>query len=416
MKLKNKFILMFSSYLGLPKEIYILFLGKIINCIGSFIYPLLSLILINKIGLSISQAGEFVTFLALLQAPCVLVGGKLVDSIGRKKVILIFQGLSACTFIICGFLPLSNALTKFILLASCFSSVSSPAYDALVADITTSENRKNSFSLIYIGLNLGFAIGPLLGGLLFNNYLSLIFIGDGVTTLIYLLLIGYFIKDTKPNLLESSINENNSSFEKSENCSVFKIFLKRPILIYYSLLMLTFHFAYSQWGFAVPIQLNDIFSTNGAKYFGFLSSFNGLIVILFTPIITIITKKYRMLSIISSGGLFYSLAFGLCYFASNLFLFFIIVTIMTIGEISIATNSQTFIANLSPSSHRGRINSILPLLYGTGNGIGPIIMGKMISGVGIKQAWLIVSLIVGIGGILMYLLNYINISSYNTNQ
>lgn len=86
---------------------------------------------------------------------------------------------------------------------------------------------------------------------------------------------------------------------------------------------------------------------------------------------------------------------------------------MTIGEISIATNAQTFIANLSPSSHRGRINSILPLLYGTGNGIGPIIMGKMISGFGMKQAWLIVSLIVGIGGILMYLLNYINISSYN---
>ncbi|MGN2369500.1 hypothetical protein ACTFJW_05480 [Clostridium cagae] len=54
MKLKNKFILMFSSYLGLPKEIYILFLGKIINCIGAFIYPLLSLILIQKIGLSIS--------------------------------------------------------------------------------------------------------------------------------------------------------------------------------------------------------------------------------------------------------------------------------------------------------------------------------------------------------------------------
>ncbi|WP_252229231.1 MFS transporter [Clostridium sp. ZBS15] len=409
MKLKNKLILIFSPYSGLPKEIYILFLGKIINCIGSFIYPLLSLILIQKIGLSISQAGEFVTFLAILQAPCVLIGGKLVDSIGRKKVILVFQGLSACTFIICGFLPLSNTLTNFILLASCFSSVSLPAYDALVSDITTPENRKTSFSLIYIGLNLGFAIGPLLGGLLFNNYLNLIFIGDGITTFIYLILIGCFIKDIKPN----SIQENINSLEKSQHCSVFKVLVKRPILIYYSLLMLTFNFAYSQWGFAVPIQLNDIFSTNGARYFGVLSSLNGLIVILFTPIITVLTKKYRILSIISVGGLLYSLAFGLCSFASNIFSFFIIVAIMTIGEISIATNAQTFIANLSPSSHRGRINSILPLLYGTGNGIGPIIMGRMISVVGIRQAWLIVSLIVGIGGMLMYLLNYINISSYN---
>ncbi|AOR23966.1 MFS transporter [Clostridium taeniosporum] len=413
MNKKNNYKKMLSIYSGLPKEIYILFLGKIINCIGSFIHPLLSLILIKKIGLTISQAGEFVTFLAVLQAPCILIGGKLVDTIGRKKIILIFQGLSACTFIICGFLPLSNILTNFILIACCFSSVSSPAYDALVSDLTNAKNRRASFSLIYIGLNLGFSIGPLLGGFLFNNYLNLIFIGDGITTIVYLLLITYFVKDIKPKILYNSIQENLNPLEKFENCSVFRIFLKRPILIYYSFLLLIFQFAYSQWSFAIPIQLNELFSSNGAKYFGFLGSCNGIVVVLFTPLIASLTKKYKILSIISMGGILYSISFGLCSFISKFLLFIIVIIIMTIGEIAISINSQTFIANLSPASHRGRINSFLPLIYGMGNGIGPILMSKIISATGIREAFLIVSLIVGIGGLLMYFLNYINTSIYN---
>lgn len=403
----------FSLYFGLPKEIYILFIGKMINCIGSFIYPLLSLILIDKIGLSVAEAGEFVTLLAILQAPSILIGGKLVDSIGRKKIILIFQGLSAFTFIICGFLPVSHILTKFILLASCFSSVSMPAYDALVSDLTTTKNRRASFSLIYIGLNLGFAIGPLLGGFLFNNYLSLIFIGDGITTLLYLLLIKFFIKEINKNSSNALIQKQLNPLEKSENCSVFKILLSRPILIYYSLLLLTFQFAGSQFGFAIPIQLNILFGDNSAKYFGYLGSLNGLIVILFTPFITSLTKKFRILSIISFGGILYCISFGLCGFISKLFSFIIFIIIMTIGEIAIVTNSQTFIANYSPSSHRGRINSLLPLIYGSGNGLGPIIMGNMISLIGINKAWLVISSIVLIGGVLMYFLNYIDTSKYN---
>ena len=40
-----------STYKGLPKEFYVLFIGRIINCIGSFVHPLMSLILTEKIGL-----------------------------------------------------------------------------------------------------------------------------------------------------------------------------------------------------------------------------------------------------------------------------------------------------------------------------------------------------------------------------
>ncbi|WP_343349012.1 hypothetical protein [Terrisporobacter petrolearius] len=41
-----------STYKGLPREIYILFLGKIVNAMGAFVKPLMSLILTQKLGMS----------------------------------------------------------------------------------------------------------------------------------------------------------------------------------------------------------------------------------------------------------------------------------------------------------------------------------------------------------------------------
>ncbi|GAA0075893.1 MFS transporter [Clostridium sp. CTA-5] len=402
--INNKIKLILNTYTELPIEIYILFIGKMINCIGAFVYPLLSLILTQKIGFPIEEAGFFVTFTAIFQAPCILLGGKLVDTIGRKKVLLIFQSLGAFCFIICGFLNPSHTLARFIMCASCLYSIAHPAYDSIVGDITTKENRKASFSLIYMGLNLGFAIGPLVGGLLFKNHLKILFIGDAFTTLISVILIGYFIKET----YNVSNNKDNNTLEKTEHGSVFEFILKRPILIYYSLLMVIFQFAYSQWGFAIPIQLETLFGDNGAQYFGFLGSCNGIIVIIFTPLITVLTRKYDILSIIATGGLLYAISFGCCSFISKVPSFFIIVIIMTIGEVAIATNSGTFINNLTPSSHRGRINSLLPLIYGTGYALGPSIMGKLINIIGLSNAWLIVGITTCISAVLMYFLNYTN--------
>ncbi|MDO7205649.1 hypothetical protein Q5M85_17620 [Paraclostridium bifermentans] len=56
-----------------------------------------------------------------------------------------------------------------------------------------------------------------------------------------------------------------------------------------------YYFSYSQWGFALPIQLEDLFGSNGAKLYGLLGGINGVVVIVFTPIITYLTTKMNVL-------------------------------------------------------------------------------------------------------------------------
>ncbi|MGH4123406.1 MAG: MFS transporter [Clostridium sp.] len=392
----------YSPYVGLPKEIYIIFISRIINTMGCFVHPLLALILTQKIGLQKDAAGMYITVLSLLSAPCLILGGKLVDTIGRKKVILISQGFGAITLICCGFIKPNIMMTYILMLSSILYSLSTPAYDAMLADLTTPENRKASYSLVYMGWNLGFVIGPLIGGMLFKNYLSLVFIGDGITTILSLVLVMVYVKETIGK--EMGLTQGNRQQEKRVEGSVFSVLLSRPILLLFSLILFFYHFEYSQWGFTLPLQLGEIYKNSGAFYYGILAALNGAIVILITPVISKITFSIKAIRAISIGGLFYAVAFGMFAVTKifSIFLFFTI--IMTIGEIMININAATFIANHTPSSHRGRVSAILPIISGAGYAFGPIIMGKIITKYSISFGWIIIGIIGVISAFMMFLL------------
>lgn len=397
-----------QPYKGLPKEIYILFISRIINSIGCFVQPLLALILTNKIGLAKDAAGTYITALSLLAVPSLIIGGKLVDTLGRKKIIIISQGFGALSIIACGFMKPNIFMVYMLMLSSLLYALSSPAYDAMLADLTTPETRKGAYSLLYMGWNLGFAVGPIIGGFLYKSYLSIVFIGDGATTILSLLLVIYFVSETKGRDINIEVDEKRE-LEKDVEGSVLKVLLSRPILIFYALILLCFEFEYSQWGFTLPIQMEEVFRDMGGAYYGILASFNGLIVIIFTPIISSLTHTFKPIRVVALGGLCYGVSFGMLTFTKVLDLFFIAIFIMTVGEILISINSSTFIANHTPASHRGRVSAVLPLIFGAGYTFGPMIMGHFISVYSISKAWLLIGGIGLISAFLMEMLERLDI-------
>lgn len=395
---------LFEPYRGLPREIYVIFLSRVINSMGAFVFPLLTLILTGKIGLTAGQAGAFMSLLLAFNAPSMIVGGKLVDTIGRKRIIIISQLLGASAVISCGFMKPTITMAYILAFSSLAYSLSSPAYDAMLADLTTPQNRKASYSLLYMGWNLGFSIGPVIGGFLFKKYLPLVFLGDGITTLISLVLVAIFVKETIHIKDEADINEDRA-LEKSVEGSVFKILLGRPILIYFALIVFCIQFEYAQWGFTLQIHLKQLFKDSGAVYYGTLAGFNGLIVIVFTPLISKITHSFKTIKVIAGGALFYGIAFGMLGFVTDLPLFFVSIFIMTVGEIMISINSSTFIANHTPASHRGRVSSVLPIISGAGYMLGPLSMGMFIAHYSISTGWIIIGALGFLSAVLMRLLD-----------
>ncbi len=389
---------LFTPYKGLPKEIYIIFIARIMNSLGGFVNPLLVLILTQKVGLDAGIAGTYITFISVIAVPGMLLGGKLADSFNRKWLICACQGMGASIYIAAGFISPSMTMVYMIMAASFFFIMCSPAYDAILADLTNPDNRKGAYSLVYMGWNLGFAIGPAIAGMLFQDHLSLIFIIDGICTLLATALIAIFIKETK------SIAEPDRILERNVEGSVFMVLFARPLLVVFALILLCIEFAYTQWSFSIPLHLGELFGDAGASYFGILASFNGILVIAFTPLLTRITQLARPIRVIACGAFCYAAAFGMLAFTTVLPLFYLSIFIMTVGEILIAINASTFMANMTPASHRGRMSSILPLLVGTGNAVSPMIMGNYISTHSIASAWILIGTISILSAALMWFL------------
>lgn len=392
---------LFKSYSGLPRGIYVLFFVRVINSMGSFVFPLLTLFLTDKLGLSAKEAGWFVSLSALSYIPGGLLGVKLSDIIGRKKVMIIFQSLAALLFLPCAFLGKSMIIPWLLILAGVSTGAVQPANSAMVADLTNSSNRKTAFSLLYLGINIGFSIGPILAGFLYKNYFALTFIGNAVAICINIILVTIFVEETKPSTEEQlEVAEE----EKAEEGSVFSVLMKKPVVLAFALLSSVYSFAYSQGNFGTPLQFTEIFGDRAPELMGGIYFTNGIIVVTMTTLIVHLTKKNKPLFNIAVSGVFFAVGFGMNFFIKAYPLYIIATIIWTIGEILNATNSGVYIADHAPSSHRGRFNSVLNIITGGGSAIGPVIMGGYIERVGVVYVWPLVFSITMLSAMLIYIL------------
>ncbi|MFP4564366.1 MAG: MFS transporter, partial [Spirochaetia bacterium] len=81
--------------------------------------------------------------------------------------------------------------------------------------------------------------------------------------------------------------------------------------------------------------------------------------------------------------------FGMIFIIRSLPFFILSTLIWTVGEILQATNTNVYIANHTPISHRGRFNSVLPIIMGTGFALGPPVMGQYIETYGVTAVWVL---------------------------
>ena len=379
----------FRSYTKLPGSVYILFLAGIINSAGNFVYPFLALFLTLKLGYNENRAGLVLTIIIAAEGLGRLVGGKLADWIGRKIIIIILSLLGSVCYLIVVFLGISPFVIYLIVLAGFLKTGAMPAINALVIDVTTKKNRNDAFSLIYLGHNLGFAVGPLVAGFLFVNHLMLIFVVDAITTIIALIPIIILIKEPSKSTEGLTVigDQVVEESERSEAGNTVKVFFKKPVLVGYAFISIILSFVYAQSAFGLPLYLNQIFKQNGPKIFGSLMTVNAIIVIALTLILILIFKKYSPLLNIGIAGILFAVGFGLLFYSKLYYLFVISTVIWTFGEIINSVSSNVFIANYSPANHRGRFNAIIFFISGAGFAISPWLMGLYIRNFGLVNAW-----------------------------
>lgn len=395
---------LFGVYKGLPKPLYTLFAVTIVNSVGIFVFPFMTLYLTGRLGMTQSQAGNFMLLISLLYIPGNFIGGKIADKFGRKKLLVISQVISAALFIPCGFVGLAKFVPYFILASVFFDGITDPARSAMMTDLTTPENRRTAFSLTYLGHNIGFAVGSLIAGFLYEHASSWLFWGNAMAIFVATTIVGLKVPETKPTQQQIDATIGTGSSEEAHKGTVMEALLSRPFLIVFTMITTWYGFVYAQHRFALPLQAKATFGTPGPAIFGSLMTLNAALVIFLSTPIMALTRKWKPINSVALSGLFFALGFGMIGFAKNLFLVYASTVLWTLGEIVNATNEGAYVANHTPISHRGRFQAVLPLIGGLGWMISPPVIGALIDKKGLGTVWPLVGIIAGTAAILLWIL------------
>jgi len=404
-----------QPYKNLPISVYIIFFASIINNLGNFVAPFLTIFLTGSIGMSAAVVGTIVAINSFVGLVSSALGGKLIDVVGRKNIFIFFRTTSAIALMLCAFTKDPIILTVLLILSNFLGGFSLPVYSTIITDITEGEQRNTAFSLQYMALNIGFSVGPLLAAFLYNNFLIWLFLGDAITTFISVVLVAVFIPETMPAKQEVSM-VNSNKLEKIEEGTLFEALVKRPTLLLFSFIVIIYFIVFSQFNFGLSLQVGEVFGKKSATVFGSLMTVNGVMCGIIPMFLTVITKKIKASLNMTAGGILYTIGFGMMFFINSFPLFVISTMVWTMGEMLIATNTNVYIADHAPASHRGRFNSIFPIIRKVGFMVGPMIAGAYVKYTSIRNLWLFVGGISIIGAIMMYRLYLMDSKSLEVTQ
>jgi len=394
----------FNAYRGLPASLYILFGATVINSTGMFVFPFLTLYLTGRLGMTQEEAGVFIMMVSIAYIPANFIGGKIADTFGRKKLMVIAQVISGLLYIPCGFPGVGSNIRWFLLASVFFDGMTDPARTAMMTDLTTPETRRPAFSLTYLGHNLGFAVGMVIAGFLFEKYTSWLFWGNAIAILAAISLVAVKVKETKPTHEQVEASFGTGQQDEGHRGNILQAILSRPNLIIFTALTGLYGFVYAQHRFILPLQTKAFFGDRGPVIYGTLMTLNAVMVIfLSTPIMTL-TQHWKPINAVALAGILFALGFGLIGLSPSVLLIYITTAIWTLGEIVNATNEGTYVANHTPISHRARFQAFLPLLGGLGWTFSPPVVGAFTDRFGLRTAWPFLGAIAAIASIAIYYL------------
>jgi MFS family permease len=381
-------------YRGLPRSVYAIFAATVINGAGMFVFPFLALYLNSKLGMSERQAGDFMFLVSISYLPGAIIGGKLADRFGRKRLMLLAQALSSLMFVPCGFPALAKAVPVLILLSVLFDGFADPARGAMQTDITTPENRQAAFSLIYLGHNLGFAVGPLVAGYLFRSAPDWLFWGNALAALAALALVGLLVPETKPGREAIAASLVSNSSDKAVQGGLLSALRTRPFLIAFVAMNSCLGFVYSQHRFSLPLKaVQALGERSGPAVYGSLMTLNAVMVVLLNAPLVALLKRFKPAHNVALAGCLYMVGFGMLAFSGAPWLFYLSAVLWTLGEIIDATNAQVYVANHTPMSHRGRFAAVLPFIGGAGWALSSPVGGRIIQSAGMAWVWIVSAIV-----------------------
>ncbi|MDF2926248.1 MAG: transporter [Paenibacillaceae bacterium] len=392
MMLKNRALRMWQSY---DIAIWIRAFGTALTSLTNFMMrPFLVLYLYNQLDGSILLSTLVVSLSPLVGMLVNLIAGGLSDRIGRKPVMAAALLIQLASML--GLIAAASVWHYAIMsiLNGIGHSLFGPAANAQVSDVVPEEKRPEVFALFHTALNLGAALGPLLGLALFSWNMHVVFLVCAVSIGIYAAVLWWKVPET----LDPAQQERARTRSRSPNSRIR--LREHTAILWISLAALPVGLLYAQVESTLPLHLETRFD-NYQTVFATMMAFNGLMVIALQMWIARKSKDMPLHWVMGiSYTLFATVSIGYG-FAPWFILLLAVEFAFTIGEMLNGPHLQKLVSVLAPPEHRGFYFSIYGMNWQISRGLGPVLGGIILSHLNGQYLFSLMSAILLVAGVSM---------------
>jgi len=368
-----------NAYSGLSKQMWWLALVMFINRSGTMVIPFLTVYLTSR-GYTLAQAGYVMAAFGCGSIMGGYLGGRLTDRFGHYYVQVFSLLLNGILFIVLGQMQTLLQFAICIFVLSSLGESFRPANSAAIAAYSNEANRTRCYSLNRLAINVGWAIGPAVGGLLASINYQLLFWVDGLTCMLASLLLYFLFADAK-----ASGVRKQASHQSVQSASAYrdKIFLLGMFYIFLVGLCFFQMFNILTVYYKQELHLRE-------NVIGAVLAMNGLIIAFVEMVLVYKLENRRQAVIFMMLGSFF---IGLSFLILNISPAFVFVllqmVIATLGEMLLFPFMNNFWVGRSNESNRGQYAAVYTMSFSAAIVLAPTFASQIATWLGFPVLWVI---------------------------
>ncbi len=377
-----------NSYGGLSRDIWLLSLVMLINRSGAMVIPFLSLYLTASLNFTLAQVGWVLSAFGLGSVAGSFIGGKLTDRVGYFKVQFWTLFLSGFMFMSLIWVRDFWTVCLMIFLTTTIADAFRPANFTAVAAYSHRENRTRAIALVRMAINLGFAVGPAIGGFLAIAYgYHYLFVIDGLTCIGAALLLRVMLSEKAPTQEEADATEADMASVPA-NRSPYR---DRRYMVFIFLIILN-AIAFFQLISTMPLFFREGYSLDESQI-GMLMAFNGLFIAATEmPLIYVLEKRFSKLSIVNFGTFLIGFSFWvLTWLPAGWSAAFFSMFCITVGEMLSLPFISSLAIDRTDEQNRGSYMAVFTMAYSVSHIVSPNLGMQLADNFGFTSMWYVIT-------------------------
>ncbi|MFD1631405.1 MFS transporter [Pseudopedobacter beijingensis] len=354
----------------------------LINRSGAMVIPFLGVYMTQSLHFTLNQTGVVLSCFGVGAVCGSWLGGWLTDKVGQFYIQFFCLLLCVPVYCVLPLLTTPVTLAVGVFVQSLVSETFRPANSVSIASYTKPENITKAFSLNRMAMNLGFSIGPALGGFLAAFSYHWLFYGNAISCGLAGIMFYLFFKDKAPRKLAS----HQKIKDKNKGISPWK----DSRFLLFSILCCLYSVCFFQLLNTLPLFYREVHHLSEWDI-GLILAFSGLVVFsLEMLLVHLAERKLTASAIIILGTLICGISYSMLVLPGKFLLLYTSIFLLCISEILAMPFMATITMRRAPENRQGAYMGLNALSFSAAHVLSPLLGTRVANDYGFNTLWILI--------------------------